>query len=1735
MTNKLRHIITFVCICFVYSSYAQTYGNEWINYNQQYYSFKVYPGSMPLYFGDLSNVETGIHKLDYSTLVASGIPVGSFSTENIQIFGREKEVALYIEDGGDSALDPGDYILFYTERNDGWMDSSLYQDPTSIGNPYYSLYNDTLEYFFTWNTSTNNLRYVVEDNSDYLLYTPADYVFSRRWQSNTGEYQEGQRLSYSSSSFYTHAEGWSSGKTDGAAGFTWNASSVEFPQLYQGAGAPDVLFHGMQVGVSDPSNGGAPDHHVIWRIGASNYVFVDSLWSGYNGIAMNSTIPNGVLPASGGTNLMIDIVGDLPVPTDYQSISHWSFLYPRIPTFAGETRKFFSVANNTSASKVRLDLTGLNFSSPIVLAHGDIPKMLTLSQNGGVYTTVVTNSTNGVDQDIVYQDSSTVKLVDTLIAINGNGFFTDFSAQNLEEALIMVSHPTLANASDAYQTYRESANGGNYNVVRANVTELYQQFGGGVEKHINGIRRFSHYIYNQSTVKPIGLFLMGKGIREATIGAEGGTRRNLIYNQESLIPSFGQPSSDACITNGLEGSLRWTPLIATGRISARTNSELQDYLDKVIEFETEQDSLDIYDTPNKDWQKQIIHFTGGSDIQEQTWFANYMDAMADVIEDSLYGGNVMRIYKSSSNPLDPTILSSVTDRIQEGVSLLNYFGHASSTNSGFEINLDEPANWNNAGKYPLMLVNSCYNGNIFQYDNSKSEEFVQIPNAGAIGYIASTNIGYAGQLNWYSNSLYRHLSYSAYGKTIAEQMKRNVAVLEPAITPGSASELYYETTCTQMVLNGDPMVHLNFHQRPEIELLEENVWFTPENLDLTMDSIEMHIDLKNLGMSVVDTFSLEVVRNFPGTTIDSIYYFELPNLHYTTEFSFKMPMQANIGLGLNSFNISVDLPTVIEEQYDEVGNNQIVKTLYIDVDGIIPVIPYEFAVVPIDSVTVKASTNNPIADFNTYRFELDTIDFEGAPSPEHRFAIVSGYGGVKEVNPSEWTLTANPGSNGTLVCEDSVVYFWRVSIAGDTNWRESSFQYITGRQGWGQDHFFQFKKNNFSGLDYNRPTRTRDFAQDDKTLTCDVRNGTTNSDLNAYFINGNQMEYDLCGYSPSLYVAIIDPITHEPWGTRYNGQNPGNNFGNVNDNGGCRNRVENYFIYRQNNGANLASFQNLVNNIVPDGHYILVYTPLQASYDQWDAIDPGMYTTFAALGSDSIFTGRPNLPFAFFCKKGDQASVVEYCSQDFTDDFVLQATLEGFDNIGIESTPLIGPTSNWGNVYWKQDPMEPSSMDSTVLTINAYDISGNWQFSLDTAFTLNDSILDLNSIIDASQAPYIDLSAYYVDTNTFTPAQIDRWHVLYAPLPEAAIDGSTLYTWSATNNSTVTEGETIEFAVDVKNIFTIDMDSLLINYWIEDQNNLIHPITYARQDSLKVGDVLRDTISVPTTGHIGINSLWMEVNPYVNGSLFITDQPEQEHFNNLLQIPFFVTGDSINPILDVTFDGNHILNGDIVSPNSEILITLKDDNEYLIMDDVSDTTLFGVYITDPLGVLHKIPFVDGQGATIMQWVPANSQNRRFKIIWPAEFTMDGEYQLLVQGADRSGNLSGDIEYRVNFEIVHESTITKMMNYPNPFSTSTRFVFTLTGSEAPDDIIIQIMTVSGRVVREITEDQLGLIHIGRNITEYAWDGTDEFGDPLANGVYLYRVKAKLNGEDIKHRESGADQHFKKDFGKMYILR
>jgi len=91
---------------------------------------------------------------------------------------------------------------------------------------------------------------------------------------------------------------------------------------------------------------------------------------------------------------------------------------------------------------------------------------------------------------------------------------------------------------------------------------------------------------------------------------------------------------------------------------------------------------------------------------------------------------------------------------------------------------------------------------------------------------------------------------------------------------------------------------------------------------------------------------------------------------------------------------------------------------------------------------------------------------------------------------------------------------------------------------------------------------------------------------------------------------------------------------------------------------------------------------------------------------------------------------------------------------------------------------------------------------------------------------------------------------------------------------------------------------------------------------------------------------------------------------------------------------------------------------------------------------------------------------------------------------------------------------------------------------PQNIRIQILTITGKVVREITKSELGPLRVGRNITDFKWDGTDQYGNKLANGIYLYRVITNQNGkalEKYKAKEDNTDQYFNKGYGKMYLMR
>ncbi|MBL4594354.1 MAG: hypothetical protein JKX68_11150 [Flavobacteriales bacterium] len=1307
---------------------------------------------------------------------------------------------------------------------------------------------------------------------------------------------------------------------------------------------------------------------------------------------------------------------------------------------------------------------------------------------------------SGVQKECYVSSDGQIKNVTSLSAINGTGLFLDHGANPIDTAFIIITHPLLMTGASDYANYRLAGNFNSdpQNAVIYDIEDLYDQFAYGIEKHPLATRGFIDYILNTWSTQPNYLFLLGKSIKSKE------NRRSTINYNNNLVPSYGVPASDNMITAGLNGT-SYEPAIPTGRLAAKNNVEIAWYLNKIQEHE----SPVLGNSGETEWMKRVLHFGGGTTGSEQQVFINNLNGYKSIIEDTLFGGFVNSYFKNSTAPIQVSLSDSIKGFIGEGVALMTFLGHA-STSGGFDQNIDVASSWPDPqGRYPLLIGLACFAGDIHTPSSiSTSEEHVILDNKGVIGFLSSVDLSLASTLNVYASKFYSNMSYLNYGKSVGRHIQSTIVQTQQT---SSGIENFTNSTALNVTFHGDPSVKLNTFPFPDYMIEASTVTFNPTVVTTDVDSFDINVLVTNLGKAINDTIILEVVRSYPGQLFaDTVYAVAFSATNYQETISFRMPVDVVRGLGINTFTITVDAINTVIESFE--NNNVVTKTLNILSGEIVPIYPYEFMIVPdsIQNTTLKASTAFPFEPAKNYLFEVDTTDYFNSPIKQS--TMINAVGGVVT-----WTPTI-------YLPQDSVVYFWRVSKdsvdATGYSWRMRSFQRIKGKEGWQQDHFFQFENDGVQFVNHNRPIRQWQFVNDLKELKVNNQGKADWSELNLinYFLNTDLKGRNAYGTPTAIHVAVLDSVTLEPWSADER------NSGQVNTPGLNSASYENYFVFRHN-AISMAALESFIKDTIPSGNHIVMWSCYIVNLVAFsDSMSPSLRAEFASMGATQMPT-IPNLyPFIFYHQKGNISSTIEVVGDSISHkNLTLTKSLTTSANYANIFSQILGPAVSWDSLSWRMSPLEsPSTRDSTVLNVIGVDVSGNETLIISINPLPTDSgDISISSRIDANVYPYLKLNAFLSDDSLLTSPQLNRWQVTYEGVPEAALDPSINFTFQ---NDTVEEGVDITLSIAVKNISRYDMDSLLISFVVLDKNNNLQFLPYARQKPLLSDSVLIATLTFSTVGMGGLNSLLIDVNPN-------NDQLEQYHFNNVAQIPFYVNSDNINPILDITFDGIHILDGDIVSPKANIVIELTDENQFLLLNDTSD---YAVYITNPSGTEERIYFNAG-GVEKMQFIPASLPKNNSKIIMQGDFPVDGEYKLRVQASDRTKTKSGSFDYTIGFEVVNKSTITNILNYPNPFTTSTRFVFTLTGSEVPEIFKIQIMTITGKVVREIHKDELGAINIGRNITDFAWDGTDTYGDRLANGLYLYRVITKINSDDIEHRETSADGYFKKGFGKMYLFR
>jgi hypothetical protein len=1699
-----------------------TYGNEWVDHDRQYWRFNIH--------------RDGIYRIDSAALAAAGFPVTSVDPRDLMLFAREQQVPLFISGGSDGVFNAGDFIEFIGRRNDGWLDSQMFPLPSQNPNPYYSIHNDTIRYFLTWDPVAPKSRVTAYDAAGIEEEVPLPWVWGQGVRSYTDYYWQGmldhsywtQLNVVATSGLMVNGEGWGGPflVSDGADG-EMNAV-VSLPGVYNSANAPPARVFTHSSAQNSVGFGTYDDHHlqVMYGPGFATLAF-DTIFSGSQVINGRFLVPHtDINNGSGQFNLRFKVPHDLDGPgqigsinpsyREFQTVHALKVHYARVPALEATAPIELWTPSSANDQPARLAFQA-TWEAPVIYAFGDSVRRVVGVNIGGQWNAMVPSNTS-VDSTYLYAlGQGNITSVTILSPVNGTGYFTDYSDQAADSAMLIVTHASLMDGAQQYKDYRRTNPYNRYPTVLADVNELYDQFGGGVPKHPFAIRRFANFALQTFPSDPRGLFLVGKSVNTSPrLGDPDGTRPDINGGYaRCLVPTYGAPNCDQCFTIGLRFDPRRME-IPVGRLSANTVQDVLEYLAKVQATEAEQPAA---------WMKNIMHFGGGFTENEQTLLANYLRSYEVTATDTSFGGNVHTFLRNSSEVLEQAPAAAVEQLIeQEGVTLMTFFAHAYSSN--FDITIDDPANYEWNGKHPMVIANSCYIGNIHQNGSlSASENWVGLDNAGPNAFLASVKQGVPALLHDYTSRFYRSFGQVNYGGTIGDHMR--YAAFSMLSNNSNLPALFHVHTFT---LQGDPLLKLNSPPEPDFVVRDQDILFVPEYVNADVDTFQVKVAITNIGRATNATMSVALDRANPNLSPPTQGYLTTAsNMHFRDTVVFQVPTKAFAGgAGTNVFQARVDMdPNAIielQESTNNVGNTAI----FISSGDIIPVFPYNYAIIPDPAPVLKASTGDPLAPARTYVFQIDTTDRFNSPVRES--ATVTAPGGVVT-----WQPTSIFGLNAL---RDSTVFYWRCSIDSTGNqgynWYERSFQYIPERNGWGQSHFFQFKDNTYSGILFDRPERDFDYSGGVRQIRASVSGNNPFGDT-GYDIDLTAIDYSGCGPWPGWHVAVIDPVTMEPWGTHFiagNGAefNPQNEFGNANNLSLCRPRVQKYFTFFTNQPAQLAGMQDMIANRVPDGHHMLFYTWLYLDKDGMTVNGPGLIPAMEELGMPDLDNLPDSVPYIFYVRKGFPETFSDTVASSINELLTFSADMVLLADQGLITTVDAGPASEWQALYWDETPR--NEQDSTRIILQGITPFGQVVDLFNLPSTL-DSVTYLSTVAGAQQYPRLRIRGHFFDQGVAVPepAQLKRWQLLCAPAPECAIDPGAGYLQALDGWF---QGQEASVAVAVRNIGAVDMDSLLMTAWVVDRSNVRHRIHYKVNAPLPVGAVLIDTVRFNTQPFGGPNTLILEANP-IDTVTGLYHQLEQYHFNNIAQWRFNVEVDRENPLVDVTFDGVHILDGDIVSSRPEIQVSLNDENTVLLLDSPSDTALFKIFLRSPDNVVKRIFFRDGTGNEVMQFVPANGPANESNILYRPNFPVDGKYQLIVQATDRSSNRSGDHDLKVNFEVVNKPTITEVLNYPNPFTTSTRFVFTVTGTEPPTNMRIQIMTVTGKVVREVKMHEIGPVRVGRNMTEFAWDGTDDFGDRLARGVYLYRVIAQLNGQDLEVRETKASEYFTKGIGKMYLLR
>ena len=706
---------------------------------------------------------TGVFKIDKNLLQQIGISTNDLNPKKIHIYGNGgnvlpvlnsdfrhddlQENAIYIEGEADGSFDNSDYILFYAKGPHDWLINTT----TKSASHRQNIYSDEAYYFITVSNEDGKRiqqKTNVTGSATEVITTYNDFTFFEKEEKN---------IIAAGTQWFSN-EDFNVENTQNFKIPFPNAIKNEDINIEVRAVTTSVVSSKMAVKVNgvDAFNLNFSPVNPASLTKANTSERNTTIKNSTNLIDISLTYDNGGNPSASAFLDYIEITGKKNLIANGNQFSFRSF---NQVDAAGVVE--YEVKNGSNINQI-WDVT--NHINPKVITNEDAGSNFKFKDNSGVLNEYIVLSKSDYyipkslkDGKINNQDLHALKDLNYVVITN--------SELSLEAQRLVDYHQKNSNLTAK--------------VVL--LDEIYNEFSSG-SKDITGIRDFLKHLYTTNSSEDKKLKYV------CFFGDASYDYKDRITGNNNIVPvklsesSFNLASSYVTddyyvMLEDNEGTMNTSHSIdvVSSRIPVSTVAQAKDVVDKILKYYNK--------NAIGDWRNTITFLADDIDEKGEEVIQQGVETISDEIKVNKPIFNVNKIYadayvqeNSSGGERYPEVNKAITNAIEKGTLVFDYFGHGGEDGFASERILEKPQiqSFNNPNSLPLLITVTC---DFSRFDNpnriTAGELTLRNPNGGAASMVTTTREVYISLGQRFNQQLIRILlEFNNEDYTMAESLMK---------------------------------------------------------------------------------------------------------------------------------------------------------------------------------------------------------------------------------------------------------------------------------------------------------------------------------------------------------------------------------------------------------------------------------------------------------------------------------------------------------------------------------------------------------------------------------------------------------------------------------------------------------------------------------------------------------------------------------------------------------------------------------------------------------------------------------------------------------------------------------------------------------------------------------------------------------------------------------------------------